>query len=306
MAPLFSIIVPVYNSEKTFRRCVDSILNQTFCDWETLLIDDGSTDASSHMCDEYAACDSRFRVFHKNNEGVAASRQMGLVNAKGEYVIHVDSDDWIDETMLENMYSCIKNNNSDVLICNYYVNTDYEQTIVRQNVLNLKPIDVLHNLFQNLHGSLWNKLVRRTVFEKYNINFIPQINYCEDVLIWVQLLQHPEIKIIFDDNAYYHYYMNEKSITHAYTKDTYKIRCMYYKKLCYLLPEDFEFEKRKVRLDILFEAYINQVLSNIETWKELLLYNKKAAFCETRLRWRIGYISLALGIWPLARYFLKY
>lgn len=306
MTPIISIIIPVYNAEKTLCRCVDSIINQTFCDWEVLMIDDGSTDNSPFICDKYGDADSRFRVFHKKNGGVAAARQIGLINAKGEYVIHVDSDDWIDCMMLENMYSHIKKNNADVLICDYYVNTDIQQTYVKQDVQSLKPIDVLHNLFQSLHGSLWNKLVRKSVFDKYNIFFIPNINYCEDVLIWVQLLQYPEVKIIYDNNAYYHYYMNSKSITNAYTRNTYTMRCAYYESLCQLLPDNFEYEKRKVRLDILFEAYMHQVISNAEAWKELLFYNKKAAFCETRLRWRVGYIALALGFWPLAKYLLKF
>ncbi|MGN0202626.1 MAG: glycosyltransferase family 2 protein, partial [Candidatus Cryptobacteroides sp.] len=98
--PKISVIVPVYNAESTIRRCVDSILAQTFTDFECLLIDDGSKDRSGEICDEYAAKDSRVRVFHKENGGVSSARNVGLDNAKGEWVTFVDSDDWIDSYYL--------------------------------------------------------------------------------------------------------------------------------------------------------------------------------------------------------------
>lgn len=248
--PLISIIVPVYNAEKTLNRCVDSIVVQTFTNWELLLINDGSKDHSGEICDKYALKDSRIRVFHTENGGVASARQVGLDYSCGEYVIHVDSDDWIEPTMLKELYSIVKINNVDIVICDYYVNTDFKQDYVVQKPLGKHPIEMLHCIFQGLHGSLWNKLVKRACFEKYKISFLKDVNYCEDVLIWVQLLQHSEIKIKYLHEAFYHYYMNEKSITHAYTRQTYKTRCLYYQKLCSLLPVGFEYEKRKVRLEI--------------------------------------------------------
>ena len=105
MDPLVSIIVPVYNAEKTLNKCVDSILNQTFQDWELLLIDDGSTDRSGELCDEYANKDSRVRVFHKINEGVSSARNVGLDNAKGQWITFVDADDWIDKNMYQELYN---------------------------------------------------------------------------------------------------------------------------------------------------------------------------------------------------------
>ena len=95
MNPSISIIVPVYNSEKTLNRCVDSILSQTFQDWELLLIDDGSTDRSGKLCDEYALKDQRIKVFHKKNGGVSSARNIGLDHAKGEWITFIDSDDEI-------------------------------------------------------------------------------------------------------------------------------------------------------------------------------------------------------------------
>ena len=102
--PKISVIVPVYNTEKYLRRCVDSILAQTFTDFELLLIDDGSTDSSGAICDEYAQKDSRVRVFHKENGGVSSARNLGLDNATSEWITFVDSDDWISDSFLANLY----------------------------------------------------------------------------------------------------------------------------------------------------------------------------------------------------------
>ena len=103
-SPKISIIVPVYNAEKYLHRCIDSILTQTFGDFELLLIDDGSTDKSGRICDDYVSKDHRIRIFHKQNGGVASARELGIIQAVGKYSIHVDADDWIESNMLEEMY----------------------------------------------------------------------------------------------------------------------------------------------------------------------------------------------------------
>ena len=96
-----SIIIPIYNVEKYIRKCVDSILNQSFKSFELILIDDGSDDKSGEICDEYSKCDSRVRVIHKENTGSANSRNIGIKEAKGKYICFVDSDDWIEKDMLK-------------------------------------------------------------------------------------------------------------------------------------------------------------------------------------------------------------
>lgn len=112
----FSIIVPVYNVENYIRECLNSILNQSFTDYELILIDDGSTDLSGIICDEYAATDSRIRVFHKTNGGLSSARNVGISEAKGEYLIFIDSDDWIKEESLLGIYnSILKYNYPDVI-----------------------------------------------------------------------------------------------------------------------------------------------------------------------------------------------
>src|SRR5690606_27273688 len=110
MMPKVSVIIPVYNAEKYLRECIDSVLAQTFDDFELLLINDGSTDGSGKICDEYAQKDARVKVFHKENGGVSSARNLGLDNAKGEWITFIDSDDWIGE----NYFYCLTLNNENV------------------------------------------------------------------------------------------------------------------------------------------------------------------------------------------------
>ena len=132
--PAISIICPVYSAEKYIHRCLDSILAQTFTDFELLMIDDGSPDNSGKICDEYAEKDSRIRVFHKENGGVASARQIGLDNAIGDYTIHIDPDDWVDPNMLEELYAKAKEADADIVICDYWVNyKKYERYRSREN-----------------------------------------------------------------------------------------------------------------------------------------------------------------------------
>ena len=113
--PAISIIVPIYNVERYLCECIDSIIAQTFVDWELLLIDDGSTDNSRLICEDYASKDKRIRVTHKPNGGVSSARNLGLDHAQGEYLTFVDADDWIDKDNLEICVSAMEQNRLDVL-----------------------------------------------------------------------------------------------------------------------------------------------------------------------------------------------
>lgn len=307
-SPLISIVCPVYNVQSYVQRCIDSILCQTFREWELILIDDGSTDNSSKICDSYAAMDRRIKVIHKINEGVSATRQLGNDLAEGKFVIHVDPDDYIEPNMLDELYGKAILSNADVVISDFYVNEiSGNEYIVKQSIVMNQPEAVLRALFYQLHGSCWNKLVRRDCYVKYNVKFPIGVNYCEDVLFWVQLFQHSAIKITFLPKALYHYVMHENSITHKYSRRTFEDRITYIKILMRYLPIDkYRKEIRKAKLDVYFEAYMHDVLSKGEAWK-LLLSNRRAAFCECKsLRYRLGYFALLIGCFSLSKKLLKY
>lgn len=203
--PKISIITPVYNAEKYLHRCVDSIVAQSFQDWELLLIDDGSPDSSGKICDEYANKDFRIKVFHKENGGVASARQIGMMHAIGEYLIHVDPDDWIDVDMLEYLYQEARTTNADITVCDYNIvghNDEIKKVNVnlpKDNIICLKKI-----LSGEVHSSLCNKLVKRSLFLDNGISFIPGLNMREDLSVMYKLMYYAK-KLTYLPKAYYYY-----------------------------------------------------------------------------------------------------
>lgn len=307
ITPLISIISPVYNAEPYIKKCLNSILTQTFQDWELILIDDGSSDRSGIICDEYAAKDSRIVVIHKENGGVSAARQTGLDIAKGEFIIHIDPDDWVESTMLQELYEKAISEDADVVICDYYVDTNDKSFVVKQEPSSLDAKTILKELFQQLHGSCCNKLAKRVYYNKFEIHFPIGLNYCEDLLTWIQMFQHDELRIAYLPRAFYHYVQHTNSITHAYTRATFKARQQFQHLLEIHLPsEEYSYEKRKSQLSVVTEAFINGVLSHREA-QRLVWKNKRAALLETHsIRWLIGYLSILLYCFPVAKRCLKY
>ena len=215
--PKVSIITPVYKAEKYLCKCIESIIAQSFQDWELLLIDDGSPDESGKICDYYGEKDSRIRVFHKDNGGVSSARQYGLDNATGDYVIHVDPDDWVESDMLEALLAIAIKENADMVICDFFVNHGECQIYSKQCPSSLDHNTVLCELFQQLHGSCWNKFVRRTCYSNFNISFPQNFSFCEDLYVNASLLIH-NLNISYLPKAFYHYVtdINENSIVHKY------------------------------------------------------------------------------------------
>lgn len=209
--PKISIITCVYNTEKYLPRCLNSIKSQTFSDFEVLLMDDGSTDGSTEICDTYAKMDSRFRVFHNENHGVAWERQLGLNLSGGVYSIHIDSDDWVEPTMLEKLYNKAIEANADVVICDYYEDTNGVTKYVRQCPKSLESSEIASEMFAKIQGFLWNKLVRRSCYKRWNIH-IPGIELCEDLYVSLSFMIHGA-KVAYLPEAFYHYFRNINSVS---------------------------------------------------------------------------------------------
>lgn len=211
-----SVIVPVYKAESLIRRCVDSLLSQTFKDFEVLLVDDGSPDKSGIICDEYAQKDPRVRVFHKKNGGVSSARQYGLDHALGEYVIHADPDDWVDAEMLAELYAKAKAEDADMVMCDFNVVRRKKVRYKVQCPPELTAECVLAQMLsQKIHGASWNKLVRRSLFRQFNVAYPEEIICWEDLYVNCELLRH-NIRLAYIPKAYYHYdrQSNKSSITH--------------------------------------------------------------------------------------------
>ena len=220
--PKVSVIVPVYKAEAYLHRCVDSLLEQTFRDFEVILIDDGSPDRSGEICDEYARKDDRVKVIHQPNGGVSMARQKGLDNARGEYVIHADPDDWVEPDMLEELYAKAKEEDADMVICDFY---SHYGKVVRYNTqrpASLAPVRVAGELFQQLHGSCCNKLSRRACYNDFGVRFPQGISYCEDTYVNVSLLIRG-IKVAYLPKAFYHYDsgINPNSLVGSCSRESY-------------------------------------------------------------------------------------
>ena len=203
--PQISVIVAVYQAELYLRRCLNSIVNQTFRDWECILVDDGSKDNSGAICDEYAVMDSRFKVIHQTNRGVSVTRQVGLDASKGIYVIYADPDDWVESRWLEKLYQKIIDDNVDMVIC------DYERIFADKTVYcagcgpSKNNMDLLAGLvYKDYWGVLWNKLIRRECFLRYHISFHPEMFSMEDLYVVSKLLMCP-IKVSHLSEVLYHY-----------------------------------------------------------------------------------------------------
>lgn len=211
--PNISILLAVYQAEKYLKKCLDSILAQTFRDYEVILVDDGSPDKSGEICDEYARKDNRFKVIHKENGGVASARQCGLDHAQGEYIIYIDPDDWIESDMLETMYHEAKVQDADMVFVDYYWENENNIRYMKEEPKDLNHFTLLEAILnQSITGATWTKLIRRSLFEQYDAKF-PHINCTEDTHTMSQLLIH-DIKLAYIPKAFYHYvtYVNPNSL----------------------------------------------------------------------------------------------
>lgn len=218
--PSISVIVPIYRAEETLLRCLDSLKAQTFKEFEVLMIDDGSPDCCGKMIDDYAQKDSRFKAFHKQNGGVSSARQFGIDHAQGLYTIHADPDDWVEPTMLEDLYQKAREENADMVICDFYENTYKGQKYVKQQPSALDHQTVQKELFQQLHGSCCNKLVKRTCYSEGNVRFPEGISNCEDQYVITAILNN-DIRISYLSKAFYHYVRcDTNSLSRAYSEQT--------------------------------------------------------------------------------------
>lgn len=210
--PQISIIIPVYNVEKYIRQCLDSVISQTFIDWECWLIDDGSTDSSKDICDEYVEKDNRFHVIHKANGGLASARQCGIEHVSGKYVATIDSDDWVEPDYLQSMYDCILEDDADVVTCGYYMNFPDNQMYFSNEPSDISPKTVMHETLRHkLHAGLWCKMFKRSLFKDYDVCW-PKYGYYEDMYVFVSVLQYAK-KIAYLPKATYHYRFNTNSLS---------------------------------------------------------------------------------------------
>lgn len=220
---IFSIIVPVYNTEAYLEKCITSVLSQTFESFELILVDDGSTDGSALICDYYQSMDERIRVIHKHNGGQVSARKVGINLAKGEYAVCIDSDDWIDKNHLLELSNVIEAYSPDVICFNFYEVNEGVQCLrnipyrsgeySKENLIQ----EIYPNLIQNSDGSyfppsLWNKAFKIDIYRTEQQNVDDRITIGEDVACIIPCILNANSMFILDKSLYY-YRRNNNSIT---------------------------------------------------------------------------------------------
>ena len=212
--PLITIIIPVYNAEEYIKRCLNSILNQTFNDFEVICINDGSSDNSGKIIKDYAQRDGRIVYIEQENKGVSTARQVGLNLARGLYIIHADPDDWVELNWLDKLYYKAISNDYDMVLCDFTrIYKDFKE-VVKQCPRSLSQNDFIEDLIVGkIWGSCWNKLVKKSFIDKYNIKFVLSMNLWEDLYFISSLFSHP-INFAYVGDALYNYdfFSNENSI----------------------------------------------------------------------------------------------
>lgn len=221
--PKFTVIIPVYNVAAYLSKCINSVLKQDFKQYEVILIDDGSTDESGKICDEFAKQDNRIVVIHQKNKGLSAARNMGIENANGEYILFLDSDDyWHDSSALNIIYSRLNVSNADILSFNYMKFCDdvFEKPYFKQD--NDMPLDELekNSLEYQVNNDLWiacawNKVIKRELFYQGKLHFNLEIT-SEDIDWCLRLALYAE-KFDFIANVIVCYRQRKTSISKSIT-----------------------------------------------------------------------------------------
>lgn len=217
-----SVIVPIYNTEQYLPRCIDSILSQTFTDFELLLIDDGSKDDSGKICDEYAAKDARVRVFHKENGGVSSARNLGLDCAIGEWVTFVDSDDWIGNTMYQEMYEDVIHEKADIAYCDINMVFSNLERCWKAAKYDSSKVQFLNNFIASEWTSLCNILVKRRLFTENQIRNPEDFRFAEDYHVATRLMYFAKKVCYVPKPLYCYNRINESSALHNFSSDHYE------------------------------------------------------------------------------------
>lgn len=305
---LVSVVIPVYNVEPYLGRCVDSIINQTYKNLEIILVDDGSTDNSGKICDDYQSLDERICVIHKSNGGLSDARNSGLYHATGKYIAFIDSDDFIEQDFISILYQAIIENDADISICDYIKGT--KNYFPRQKGIRKVSIFTSEQMLKQWHGEYkhvetmaWNKLYKRRLFIDNNILY-PYGYYNEDVQTTHLVVEVANKIVIVNYNLYY-YYQRKDSITGMWSNkkisdniNSQKVRLRFFKKNRYMNAYERLFIKyqkfyilayfhsaKSMREKLAVGYLLNykkkrDILhgANIQTWEHFLLWSFKNYF----------------------------
>ena len=258
MKPAVSIIVPVYNGEKTLERCVDSVLKQEYKDFELFLINDGSSDKTREICERYAAADDRVLVIHKENSGVSESRNMAIAQAHGEYLQFLDCDDWITPDATKLLVRAAKEEQADLVIADFYrvigERLSHKGDIEIDGVMDQEAFVgcMMEKPADFYYGVLWNKLYRRDIIMKHHLQMNPEISWCEDFMFNLEYIRHAETFCALQIPIYYYVKTKGSLATQSLTiPKTIKMKLTvfeYYNRFFKTVLDEEEYEKSRLKV----------------------------------------------------------
>lgn len=284
---LISLIVPVYNCKKYLNKCIDSLINQTYSNIEIMLVDDGSTDGSSDICDKYSELDERIKVIHKKNGGLVSAWKCGVEESKGQYLCFVDGDDWVDINMLEELSLKLTGSDGEIIASDYIIERQigdgqYNSETVYQTLtpgdynrgeLEEKVIPILlGNENRPVFFSRCMKLISRELILS-NIKYCDEsIKMAEDVVIMLSALIDCKRLYVMNHKAYYHYLLVTDSMVHKYDSGLYNNLCRL-NKVCVSLLKDKGREDlvpgwNKEMVLLLFLCIKNEIRGNVDHYIE--------------------------------------
>lgn len=258
-----SVIIPVYNKARYIEKTINSILNQTYTNFELVIIDDGSNDGSEKICDEYSKKDSRIKVIHLKNGGVSNARNIGLSIAKGKYIQFIDSDDYIDKNMFDNLATIMDKYNPDIVMSGItkvnHQNEDIKEILPKLKGMKTR-LEMLENFAEEQHttgifGCVSNKLIKRSVIIENNIRFNEKIKLAEDLDFYLNLYNYID-NIYFCDKSFYYYIQNaENSSTSEFIVNDYFCQIL-------IILREKELLINNNSLNTKNEYVVNKVISN--------------------------------------------
>ena len=272
-SPAVSLLMAAYNAEESIGKAVESVMAQTFTDWELIVIDDGSTDRTAEITDRYSHSDHRIRVIHQENNGVSAVRRRALEEAEGEYVIYIDADDYIDPEMVEIMLGEAQARTLDITIADFVLEYPDGRTIYKKQYLDSPDSRIMQRALidGSLHGSLCNKLIRRDIFMQKGLKFRSKLSFGEDMVEVLNLIRNGA-KTGFIPQAFYHYsYFNNESLTNRGNKADYERRKEWIATLEKMTGNEFDTEIGMRKYSTLFFGLSRGLIDK----KEFRSYGKK-------------------------------
>ena len=251
--PHISVILPVYNTEKMLKRCIESILNQEFPDFELIIINDGSNDSSLSICENYAAQDSRIKIISKQNYGVSSARNLALEHVRGKYICFVDADDWIEKEYLSAFFRLNKNPDKEIVIQSCFEDTSKESTIKclfpdkKYNQENFARVFLQLRILG--YGYPFAKLYQTDIINEHNLRFDTHIHFIEDLLFFLNYMQYMQ-SLHTVSEAQYHYTIHSSDVSLSYSHNPYESEIKAYyaeKEILEILTRKFDFNALTIR-----------------------------------------------------------